>query len=161
MEMTKLMQYEIKIIVNEAEKPRIARAVLEALPEWFGIPEARESYIKNSADKPFIAAFDGEKPVGFLYLAETGKATAELHCMGVLKEYHRNGVGRAIVEKAKRLAKCTGYSFLQVKTVKRGVYEEYDKTNDFYIACGFKEFEIIPELWGENNPCQIYILALD
>ena len=28
------------------------------------------------------------------------------------------------------------------------------------VACGFKEFEVIPELWGEENPCQIYVMAL-
>ena len=31
------------------EKKTIARQVLEALPEWFGIPEAREEYIADSA----------------------------------------------------------------------------------------------------------------
>ena len=30
------------------EKKTIARQVLEALPEWFGIPEAREEYIADS-----------------------------------------------------------------------------------------------------------------
>ena len=158
--MTKLMQYEIKIIVNEAEKPRIARAVLEALPEWFGIPEAREGYIKNSSDKPFIAAFDGEKPIGFLYLAKTGSATVELCCMGVLKEHHRHGIGRALVYEARRLAIEKGYAFMQVKTVQSGFYEEYDKTNEFYKSCGFLEFEVFHELWGEANPCQVYVMSL-
>ncbi len=108
-----------------------------------------------------------------------------------------------------------GYSFLQVKTVQMGIYENYDKTNLFYSregkvrmmqAClhhpsaparvkypaplgrilprnrkvpleklghaplpcsgvfdcnaGFKEFEVFPMLWDENNPCQIYVMAL-
>ena len=151
---------EVKPIVDNAEKARIARAVLEALPEWFGIPEAREGYIKNSADKPFIAALDGERPVGFLYLEQTGKATAELHCMGVLKEYHRRGVGRALVDEARRIAVEAGYAFMQVKTVQSGFYEEYDRTNEFYKACGFLEFEVFPELWGEANPCQVYVMSL-
>lgn len=37
-----------------------------------------------------------------------------------------------------------GYSFIQVKTVQMGKYEVYDKTNKFYRALGFKEFEMIP-----------------
>ena len=49
---------------------------------------------------------------------------------------------------------------MQVKTVRMGVYEDYDITNRFYRACGFKEFEVIPELWGEENPCQIYVMYL-
>ena len=53
-----------------------------------------------------------------------------------------------------------GYQFMQVKTVKMGMYEDYDETNRFYLACGFKELEVITEIWGEDNPCQIYIMAL-
>ena len=27
-------------------------------------------------------------------------------------------------------------------------------------ACGFKELEVIKEIWGEENPCQIYVQYL-
>ena len=91
-------------IQEPAEKQRIARAILEALPDWFGIEESREEYIKDSAELPLFAAFDGEKPIGFLCLKETGKETVELHVMGVLQEYHRKGTGRALFEKAKEAA---------------------------------------------------------
>ena len=37
------------------EKKTIARQMLEALPEWFGIPEAREEYIADSAEQTLIA----------------------------------------------------------------------------------------------------------
>lgn len=154
------MDYTLKHISLQNEKLRITRTVLEALPEWFGIPEATNGYIKNSADKAFVAAFDGEKPIGFLYLSETGRATVELHCMGVLKEYHRHGVGRSLVDEAKLIAGEIGYDFMQVKTVQSGFYEEYDRTNEFYKNCGFLEFEVFPELWGEANPCQVYVLSL-
>ena len=50
--------------------------------------------------------------------------------------------------------------FMQVKTVKMGMYEDYDRTNLFYISCGFKELEVFPLLWDEANPCQIYIMSL-
>ena len=152
---------EIREITTPDEKRRIARFILESLPDWFGIPEAREEYIEKSAAQPFFAAFDGESAVGFLYLTETGKNTAELYVMGVLKEYHRRGVGKALFAAAKRRAKELGYSFLQVKTVQMGKYEEYDRTNRFYLSCGFKEFEVFPTLWDEWNPCQIYVLSLN
>lgn len=151
---------EIREIATAGEKQRIARLVLEALPDWFGIPEAREEYIEKSAAQPFFAAFDGESAVGFLCLAETGKDTAELYVMGVLKEYHRRGVGKALFVAAKRRAKELGYSFLQVKTVQMGKYPEYDATNRFYLALGFCEFEVFPTLWDEWNPCQIYVMSL-
>lgn len=95
-----------------------------------------------------------------MYLKQTGKDTVELAVMGVLKEYHRKGLGKALFECAKRAAYEKGYSFLQVKTVQMGKYEDYDKTNRFYMALGFKEFEVFPTLWDEGNPCQIYVMAL-
>lgn len=98
--------------------------------------------------------------MGFLCLKETGNATVELAVMGVLKGHHREGIGRKLVEKAKEAARASGYSFMQVKTVQMGKYEEYDRTNLFYISCGFREFEVFPDLWDEANPCQIYVMSL-
>ena len=41
-------------IANDEDKKRITRNILEELPEWFGIPEAREEYIRASAGKVFF-----------------------------------------------------------------------------------------------------------
>lgn len=147
-------------IKDNITKQKIARHVLEALPEWFGIPQAREEYIADSQDKIFFCTYEGNNPIGFLYLKETGNATVELAVMGVLKEYHRRGVGKALFENAQKAAKEQGYSFLQVKTVQMGKYEDYDATNRFYLSLGFQEFEVFPTLWDEHNPCQIYVMAL-
>lgn len=138
----------------------VARTVLEALPDWFGTPEARESYIRESGGQIMIASFDGCKPNGFLCLRETGKDTAEIAVMGVLKPCHRQGIGRQLYEEARRIAADAGYSFLQVKTVRMGMYEDYDRTNRFYLSLGFKEFEVFPDLWDKADPCQIYVMAL-
>ena len=88
------------------KKKRITRQVLEALPDWFGIPEAREDYIKNCTEQLFFTAIEQDREVGFIYLKETGKETVELYVMGVLKEYHRRGIGRELLEAAKNL--CDG-----------------------------------------------------
>ncbi len=42
---------EIRQITDKLTKQSIARLILEALPDWFGIPEAREEYITESIDK--------------------------------------------------------------------------------------------------------------
>lgn len=107
-------------LTSSTEKQAVTRSILEALPEWFGIPEAREDYITESGDKQFFCAYDADKPVGFLYLKETGTATVELYVMGVLKEYHRQGIGRELFQSAKEAAGKAGYSFMQVKTVQMG-----------------------------------------
>lgn len=147
-------------ITDDSAKQDITRYILEALPEWFGIPEAREEYIRECVGKIFFCAYVSEKPVGFLYLKQTGKNTVELAVMGVLKEHHRKGIGRALFENAKQAARENGYTFIQVKTVQMGRYEEYDRTNRFYLSLGFQEFEVFPTLWDAWNPCQIYVMAL-
>ena len=49
---------------------------------------------------------------------------------------------------------------MQVKTVREGMYEDYDKTNRFYRSVGFSELEVIEDLWDADNPCQIYVMSL-
>jgi len=150
----------IRQIDKPEERRAIARDILEALPDWFGIEEAREEYIAQAGEEPCFAAEAEGRPVGFLCLKETGKATAELAVMGVLKDYHRRGLGTELFHAAKDWAKGRGYAFLQVKTVQMGRYPEYDATNRFYLSLGFREFEVFPTLWDEWNPCQIYVMAL-
>lgn len=150
----------VKIITDKNEKRAIARKILELLPEWFEIEESREEYIQESMEQDFIAAVKDNSPVGFLCLKETGKDTVELAVMGVMKEYHRQGIGRELFAAAKELAIKQGYSFMQVKTVQMGRYDGYDDTNRFYKSLGFKEFEVFPTLWDAHNPCQIYVMGL-
>jgi len=151
----------IEIITDQAEKKAIAREILEALTDWFEVTESREAYIAQSAEQIFLAAKENGRAAGFLCLKETGRATVELAVMGVRKEYHRQGIGTALVTAAKEIARREGYAFMQVKTVQMGKYPEYDLTNLFYLHCGFAEFEVIPTLWDTENPCQIYVLALE
>ena len=150
----------IRQIDSDIEKASIARTLLESLPDWFGIPESTEEYIVDSKGRLFFCAYADDTPIGFLYLKETGRHTVELAVMGVLKEYHRQGIGRKLFLEAKNEAKRIGYSFIQVKTVQMGRYDIYDDTNRFYLSLGFKELEVFPTLWDECNPCQIYIMAI-
>ena len=147
-------------VENNKEKEMISRTILEALPDWFVITEEREEYIVNSVNQQLFAAVKEEKTIGFLCLKQTGKDTVEVSVMGVLKEFHRHGIGRKLFMKAREKAIKDGFSFIQVKTVQMGQYDNYDNTNKFYISLGFKEFEIFPTLWDEWNPCQVYVMAL-
>lgn len=61
---------EIRQLTDAAEKQAVTRLILEALPEWFGITEAREAYIRESAGRIFFCAYDRNRPAGFLYLKE-------------------------------------------------------------------------------------------
>ena len=52
---------EDKVKISEVEAPvekqKITRLILEALPEWFGLPDSREDYITESSKRPFFAAY--------------------------------------------------------------------------------------------------------
>lgn len=154
------MTIEIKMIEDIKHKETIAKDVLYGLPEWFGIPESTESYIIDSSDMPYIAAYVDEKLAGFIVLKATSHHTADIFVMGVKKEFHRLGVGRALNKAYENLAREQGYTYSQVKTVQTGHYKEYDITNAFYQAMGYVELECFPDIWDEWNPCQIYIKYL-
>ena len=150
----------IRFIEEANERMMISRKILESLTDWFEVEESREQYIKESAGQPFWAAIENDEPAGFLCLKETGKETVELAVMGVRKEYHRKGYGRRLFDAAKDYAVMKGYSFMQVKTVRSGMYDDYDITNKFYVSVGFKELEVLEEYWDKDNPCQIYVMNL-
>lgn len=151
----------VREIFDSAEKQKIARDILEALPDWFGIESSREEYIEKSGKLPFAAVCREGKPVGFLALQETSPYTAEICVMGVLPGEHRHGGGRALVEWAKASCREKGYEFLQVKTLDASAKSEaYARTRAFYKAMGFRELECFPTLWDEANPCLVMIQAL-
>lgn len=150
----------VTYITDSEQKKQIAETILTQLPDWFGVPESTHSYINSCDEKPFWAEITEQGPQGFIALNQTSPATAEIYVMGVLSIHHRNGTGRRLFEAFQAYAKSHGYSFLQVKTVRKGTWESYDKTNEFYTAMGFAELECFPQFWDEKNPCQIYVKAI-
>ncbi len=150
----------VTFVTDPGRRAAIAREILEALPDWFGLPESREAYIRESRGQPFWADAEDGAVRGFLAMKETSPYTAELAVMGVLPEFHRQGVGRALFEAFRQYARERGYAFLQVKTVREGCYDVYDQTNAFYKRLGFRELECFPTLWDEKNPCQIYVMSV-
>lgn len=151
------MNLEIKKVEDKDIKEKVAREILYDLPEWFGMPESTESYITDSQDMPYLAAYADSKLAGFIVLNATSPDTADIFVMGIKKEFHRKGIGRKLYEAYESMAKDLGYSYSQVKTVQSGHYDEYDITNKFYQSMGYVELECFPEMWDSWNPCQIYI----
>ena len=154
------MKIEIKEVIDKREKEKVSKEVLYDLPEWFGLPESTENYIIDSQDKPLLACYVNDEVAGYIVLNATSKDCADIFVMGVKKKFHRMGIGLKLNTAFEILAKKLGYTYSQVKTVKTGCYKEYDITNKFYIAMGYKELECFPTLWDEWNPCQIYIKYL-
>ncbi len=110
----------IKIEPAALELSGAVEPILRALPQWFGIEDATQMYIRAAGDHPTILAVDTERanlPIGFLTLLHHSAAAAEVYAMGVLPEYHRRGVGRALTDAAERRLRAMGVTFLQVKTL--------------------------------------------
>ncbi len=149
---------DVREIHDEEEKRQIAAGILEALPEWFGIPEAVREYINGCVERPFFAATDGMKPVGFISMKENNQYTVEIYVMGVLPDYQGQGIGKALFNKAYRWAREQGYEYMQVKTLDESHPDiNYAKTRSFYFSVGFRPLECIPELWSKENPCLIMV----
>jgi GNAT superfamily N-acetyltransferase len=144
----------IKKIEDKKMKQEIARDILYDLPEWFGIPESTEAYIKDSADMVFYAAYNGSISCGFVAIQRHFKNSAEINVMGIHKEYHRKGIGIQLIKKACEWCLEEEIEFLQVKTLADTHPDiHYGKTREFYKAVGFEEIEVFPDLWGKENPC--------
>ena len=149
------------IQIDDAGRKRaISREVLEDLPEWFGILESMEEYIRESGKLPFFAAVEEGCVLGFMVMKETSPYTCEIYVTGVKKRVHRCGTGRAMFAAFEAYARKHGYQMVQVKTVAPGHYPEYDATVAFYRSVGFLPLEVFPTLWDENNPCLILVKPL-
>jgi XTP/dITP diphosphohydrolase len=129
------------------------RRILDALPEWFGIPESVENYVKAADGRPTVVASIDGRDVGFLTVMRHSPYAAEIVVMGVLPELHRHGIGRELVEHVERGLAADGVELLQVKTLSpRDEDEGYARTRAFYLAHGFRPLEELPDLWGPENP---------
>jgi len=144
----------IREIFAENEKSDICKTILNALPNWFGVPESILDYVAGVTDKPFYCVFDNDKAVGFMSIKVHNPFTAEIYVMGILEEYHRKGLGRQIIQACENYCHQHGMEFLTAKTLDEKKPDEYyRKTRLFYESMGFRPLEIFPLLWDECNPC--------
>jgi len=140
---------------DAAERSRIAAAVLRDLPEWFGIEESTRQYIEEAATLPTLAV---EPDLGFLCLKQHTPRAAELYVMGVRRDQHRHGIGRALVAAAERWCRARGICYLQVKTLGASRPDgNYEATRAFYEAVGFVPLEELHGVWSHDNPALILV----
>jgi coenzyme F420-0:L-glutamate ligase/coenzyme F420-1:gamma-L-glutamate ligase len=142
-------------ISDPAERSRIAEAVLRDLPEWFGIEESTRAYIEDAATLPTFAV---EPDAGFVCVKQHTAQAAELYVMGVRREQHRRGIGRALVAAAERWCRAHRIRYFHVKTL--GPSREsrgYAATRAFYEAVGFVAIEELHGLWSQDNPTLILV----
>jgi len=136
------------------EKSSICNDILRALPVWFGNEEAIVDYIDKVKEMTFFIVYDINKVIGFLAVKTHNEHTTEVCVMGVLEDYHRQGVGEKLIKACEIFCHNNQKEFLTVKTLDASAnYEPYDKTRNFYIKMGFKPLEVFPLYWDKDNPC--------
>ena len=80
--------------------------------------------------------------------------------MAVRQDYHRSGVGSALVRHAEAAVRARQIEYLEVKTLGPSrESRDYAQTRDFYRAMGFHPLEET-NLWGDVNPCLIMVKHL-
>jgi len=132
----------------------VCEKILNDLPNWFGIEEANRNYVEKAEKLPtFIAKLDSEA-VGFMSLLMHSPESAELYVLGVLRDLHRQGIGRRLLRASEKYLKEQGVKFVQVKTLAAIADDPYyEKTRQFYESEGYVTLEVLPDLWDPHNPC--------
>ena len=147
--------------IEESGSGELCRTILGALPHWFGIPDSVADYVAVADRSPSIIATADEIDVGITTLVTHNPYAAEVYVMGVLPEYHRKGVGWAMLRAAEAMLASSGVEFLQVKTLSPTKPDTgYERTRAFYFAYGFRPLEEFPLLWDTDNPALQMIKAI-
>jgi GNAT superfamily N-acetyltransferase len=146
--------FKVDKIIDKDLKTSITLEIMNSLPKWFSPPEDISKKSVVHRDMPFFAAFDGTKVIGFAALKIHNKYTVEIYNLGVLEEYHRQGIGHTILMAVESYSKVNRYKFITVKTLDpSSQYEPYERTRAFYFKNGFYPLEVFPLFWNKDNPC--------
>ena len=136
----------------------IARAVLDTLPDWFGIPEANDTYVAfvDAHDTWTATTADGTV-VGLISGRRHFPETAEIELLAVVPASHRGGVGRALLDAFEAFHRAGGVRMIEVKTLGPSNPDEgYAKTRAFYLGVGFLPIEEL-DIWAPENPALLMV----
>jgi GNAT superfamily N-acetyltransferase len=99
------------------KKTAVTLKIMHSLPAWFSPPEDIEKKAITHREFPFFAAYDENKPIGFFALKIHNEYTADIFILGVLEQYHKQGIGRRLLYEAEQYCVDSGYLYLTVKTL--------------------------------------------
>ena len=146
------MQHEIFRTTTSIEPA--AERILRCLPQWFGVEESLQDYVRDTSLYPTFVAAKNDTVNAFITVKQHFPASAEIHCIAVEASLRGRRLGKALVHCAREWAAGQGVLFLLVKTLAQShPSPEYAQTRAFYVDMGFVPLEILPELWSPHNPC--------
>jgi ribosomal protein S18 acetylase RimI-like enzyme len=148
-------------IITGRQDPAAVERLLHLLPDWFGIEESVEQYVRDASTKPtYLAVGPSGAVVGALLLTRHNPRSAEIHLLVVDPALHRRGIGAALVTRVEADVLLDGVDVLEVKTQGPSEPDEnYAATLKFYEALGFIPLEEIFGLWP-TVPCLILVKPL-
>ena len=153
-----MADFAVHIRLQSAHRGRICQAMLLQLPDWFGRADAIDAYVQRAATLPMLVAMAGRKAAGFLSLRHSAGQSAEIVVMAVRPEWHRQGIGRALIREAVALARRQAARQIFVRTLGPSHPDPlYQRTRAFYRACGFRPAGETPDHWGPGVPSLLMI----
>ena len=149
--------------INEkSTKQKIAKDILNSLPEWFGIESAILEYVDAVADLDFFAASDDKEFIGFITVKFLFNNVANLHVLGIKEKYHNKGIGTKLFNEAEKLAKEFKCEYITVYTLSPSARSEpYLKTIKFYKSLGFTSLYESNRIWDKHNPFLLMVKYID
>jgi len=153
--------FHIVGVVGSSELATITAGLLGRLPGWFADPKSNAEYCESARQLPgFLARSAGGEPIGILLNKRHFAESAEVYLIAVDPDWHRRGVGAALIAALESELRADGCRMLQVKTLGPSFPDAgYTLTRAFYQAAGFVPVEEIHGLWGDI-PCLLMIKAL-
>jgi len=118
-----------------------------------------QDLIKHS----LYVAMNMNEVVGFAAINHKNERVAEILWIAVELDYHRQGIGSALVDRVTNDLGSQGIRVLEVKTLAADAeYPPYEKTRRFYEKMGFMHLETIDPYpgWEPGSPCAIYVKIL-
>ena len=115
--------------------------IANSLPEWFDEDARRRAIPVDVRFQDGFIALMGERVAGFilLYISE---GRVNISWLGVLAEFHRQGIGRDLVKAAENYCREIDISELATYTLGDSVdYEPYEATRAFYASQGFNVYQ--------------------
>jgi ribosomal protein S18 acetylase RimI-like enzyme len=135
-------------------------AIVDALPNWFGLEEGRQACSQCVREERGLVAEERGAVVGFVTWRAATPAAAEISWLAVRPDRHRAGAGRALVEEVARQAQAAGLGVLTVWTLSaRDPDPFYAATRAFYAALGFVPVAEA-DIWGPDNPAALLARGL-
>jgi ribosomal protein S18 acetylase RimI-like enzyme len=131
------------VSIAREKDPTASRRLLEALtarlPQWFAQADSNRHYAEQAEImEGWTARIDGHAR-GLLLLNRHSAVSAEIYWLAVDPDYHRQGLGRALITTIEHRLRQDRLKYLFVTTLHPDdPYEPYRRTRAFYERLGFE-----------------------